>query len=116
MQPEGAVNNTEADNDAAAATIEARFGGRWGIWLSDAGYWWAARRAPLTSEDLNAGCVPFIRASSPGELTRLVQEQERLQAIPPTTAGDPDESQSADSRKAFPDSTPARQQQPSWAG
>jgi hypothetical protein len=89
------VNDTEADNAATAAAIEARFGGRWGIWLSDAGHWWAARRAPLTAEDLNAGCIPFIRASSPGELTRLVQHQEQLQANPPTTAGDPDESHPA---------------------
>jgi hypothetical protein len=27
--------------------VEAAFGGRWGIWLSDTGYWWASYRDAL---------------------------------------------------------------------
>ena len=56
------------------------FGGRWGIWLSDTGRWWATRRDPLTAAGLTAGCVPFLRADTPAELAERIQAQEELSA------------------------------------
>jgi hypothetical protein len=67
----------QATADAAGA-IEAEFGGRWGVWLSDTGRWWAARTSTLTSDQANAGCVPFIEADSPGELTEHIRQQDHL--------------------------------------
>jgi hypothetical protein len=58
--------------------LEAAFGGRWGIWLSDTGRWWAARRSALSSAELSAGCVPFLRADEPSELAERIQSQEEL--------------------------------------
>jgi hypothetical protein len=58
--------------------LEATFGGRWGIWLSDTGMWWASRRDSLSSADLAAGGVPFLRADTPDGLTERIQEQEVL--------------------------------------
>jgi hypothetical protein len=63
---------------ATAEAIEADFGGRWGVWLSDTGHWWAARTGPLTSAQLNAGCVPFLQADNPDELTERIRQQDRL--------------------------------------
>ncbi len=59
-------------------TLEAAFGGRWGIWLSDTGRWWAARRAALTGPELSAGCVPFLRADTPGQLAERMQTQDQI--------------------------------------
>ncbi|HUY52901.1 MAG TPA: hypothetical protein VMV92_45585 [Streptosporangiaceae bacterium] len=67
-------------DEATAAVIEAAFGGRWGIWLSSAGRWWAARRHLLTAADLNAGCVAFLQAADPGELIHAIHHQEELRA------------------------------------
>jgi hypothetical protein len=58
--------------------IEAAFGGRWGVWLSDTGQWWAARKHPLTARHLATGCVPFVRAATPEELIEAITEEERL--------------------------------------
>jgi hypothetical protein len=74
------MNDAQPDSDATAKTIEHTFGDRWGIWLSTTGHWWAALRDPLTAGDLNAGCVPFLRASNPDELTHAVHHQEKLHA------------------------------------
>ena len=63
---------------AIADAIEAGFGGRWGVWLSDTGRWWATRTGPLTSAQLNAGCVPFLQADNPDELTERIGQQDRL--------------------------------------
>lgn len=63
---------------AAAAAIEATFGQRWGVWLSDTGWWWATHRQALYAEQLGAGCVPFLHADNPDELAELIREQERL--------------------------------------
>jgi hypothetical protein len=76
----GEMNDAEPDSDATAKTIEHTFGDRWGIWLSTTGHWWAALRNTLTAADLNAGCVPFLRASNPDELTHAVHQQEELHA------------------------------------
>jgi hypothetical protein len=77
-QPEGPMNNTDTSHDHRAALLEADFGGRWGIWLSDTGHWWATRREPLNASALSAGCVPFLRAGHPDELTGQIREQEEL--------------------------------------
>jgi hypothetical protein len=59
-------------------TLDAAFGGNWGIWLSQTGRWWAARRAALTSAQLIAGCVPFLRADTPAELAERLRDQEGI--------------------------------------
>jgi hypothetical protein len=67
------------DQFAASCTLEsleAAFGGRWGIWLSDTGRWWAARRAALSAAESSAGCVPFLRADTPDQLAERIQSQE----------------------------------------
>jgi hypothetical protein len=66
------------DQFAGSCTLEsldAAFGGRWGIWLSDTGRWWAARRAALSAAELAAGCVPFVRADSPDQLAERIRDQ-----------------------------------------
>jgi hypothetical protein len=79
VQPEDTMNQEHHQaTTATAQAIEAGFGGRWGIWLSDTGRWWAARTRTLTSGQLNAGCVPFLHANTPGELTELIRRQDRL--------------------------------------
>ena len=70
-------------NEHTAATctmekLEATFGGRWGLWLSDTGRWWAARRSALSSAELAAGCVPFLRADGPSQLAERIQSQEEM--------------------------------------
>ena|SRR5215475_7406639 len=72
---------------ATVAAIEASFGRRWGVWLSDTGWWWAARNQALTADQLNAGGLPYLQADNPEELTELIRQQERTcppqPAIPP---------------------------------
>jgi hypothetical protein len=63
-----------------AETLEAAFGGRWGIWLSDTGRWWASHRGALTAAELAAGCVPFVRADTSSQLAERIQAQEDLLA------------------------------------
>jgi hypothetical protein len=78
MQPGEAMTHTRTPADHAAAAIEAEFDGRWGIWLSGTGRWWAAYRGPLTAADQTAGCVPFLRAATLGQLTQDIRQQEHL--------------------------------------
>lgn len=63
-----------------AETLEAAFSGRWGIWLSDTGRWWASHRGTLTAAELTAGCVPFVRADTSSQLAERIQAQEDLLA------------------------------------
>jgi hypothetical protein len=65
-------------DSTVAATAEAEFDGRWGIWLSDTGQWWAARRQALSAEELAAGCVPHFQADSPDELRDRIRDEEAL--------------------------------------
>jgi hypothetical protein len=58
--------------------IETTFGGRWGIWVSDTGWWWATRTDALTAGELAAGCVPFIHADNPDELSERIRQQDEL--------------------------------------
>ena len=69
---------TEISTAEIIQAIEAACEDRWGIWLSDTGRWWAARNRSLTVSDLNAGCVPFVRAGSPAELADAIREQDGL--------------------------------------
>ena len=79
VQPEETMSEEHHQITAVtAAAIEADFGGRWGVWLSDTGRWWAARSGSLTSAQLNAGCIPFIQADNPDELTERIRQQDRL--------------------------------------
>jgi hypothetical protein len=72
------MDETQADTTSSAEAIEAAFGGRWGVWLSDTGWWWAARREPLNLAALDAGCVPFLRAQTLAALAERIQDQEGL--------------------------------------
>ena len=79
VQPEDTMSEEHHQaTSATAEAIEADFGGRWGVWLSDTGRWWAARTGTLTSAQLNAGCAPFIEADNPDELTERIREQDNL--------------------------------------
>lgn len=72
------MNELPPASPSTAETLETAFGGRWGIWISDTGRWWATRRNPLTAAGLTAGCVPFLRADTPAELAERIQAQEEL--------------------------------------
>lgn len=79
------MDNTDVGTDVLTAQIEAAFNGRWAIWLSGTGRWWAARTELLIGEHASAGCVPFIQAATPAELTARLHEQDELTSHP---AGD----------------------------
>jgi hypothetical protein len=70
--------NEHTASTSTMEKLEAAFDGRWGIWLSDTGRWWAARRSALSSAELSAGCVPFLRADGPSELADRIRSQEEL--------------------------------------
>ena len=72
------MNEIPAEISVTTDVIEAAFSGRWGIWLSDTGYWWASYRGTLTLAETGAGRVPFLRADSAEKLRELVQTQEEL--------------------------------------
>jgi hypothetical protein len=81
-QPEEltAVNNDPTSIEDTAAVIEKTFGGRWGVWHSDTGRWWASRRHTLSASQLSAGCVPFLRAADPDQLVKYIRTQDDLEA------------------------------------
>ena len=72
------MNDQQPASPPTAETLETAFGGRWGIWLSDTGRWWATRRAALTAAELTAGCVPYLRAETEARLAEHIQAQEEL--------------------------------------
>jgi len=72
------MSNEQANVTATVAAIEAAFSGRWGVWLSDTGWWWATRTHALSARELCAGCAPFIQADNPDELTERIRQQEHL--------------------------------------
>jgi hypothetical protein len=72
--------NDSTVTDQTALAIETAFNGRWHAWLSDTGRWWAARKHPLTAAALTAGCLPFLTAATPDQLTSLIRAQEELHA------------------------------------
>jgi hypothetical protein len=63
---------------AVVAAIEANFAGRWAVWLSDTGWWWATRTSALTSAEVSAGRVPHLQASSLDELAERIRQQDGL--------------------------------------
>lgn len=63
---------------ATVAATEAEFGHRWGVWLSDTGQWWATRRRALSSDELAAGCVPYLQGETPDELRQRIRDEEAL--------------------------------------
>jgi hypothetical protein len=73
-------------SQGTAADIEAACNGRWAVWQSDSGQWWAARTRPLTAHQQNTGAVPYLRAETPGELRQAISDEERLTTEGP---GDP---------------------------
>ena len=68
--------NDQYAGSCTLKTLDAAFGGHWGIWLSDTGRWWAARRAALSAAELGAGCVPFVRADTADQLAERIQLQD----------------------------------------
>ena len=76
----------DARLSATTAAIEAAFNGRWGVWLSDTGWWWAARIHALTAEELTAGCAPFLHADNPEELAERIRQQQQLARPEPESA------------------------------
>lgn len=75
------MDDTQAGIAATVAEIEAAFGGRWGVWLSDTGRWWAARRHRLSFSQQRTGCVPFLHAPNADELAMRISMQEDHAAI-----------------------------------
>lgn len=63
---------------ATIAATESSAGGRWGVWLSDTGWWWTARTRTLTARELGAGCLPYIHDDSLQELAARIREQDSL--------------------------------------
>jgi hypothetical protein len=63
---------------AALATdaIETAFDGRWGIWLSYTGRWWAARHDGPNPGNPGTPGVLLVRADDPDQLKARIQEQE----------------------------------------
>jgi hypothetical protein len=80
---EGAAQEEDMDSTrfAAAVTpeaIETAFGGRWGIWLSGTGRWWAARQPEPSVAGPDPAGVLLVRADDPDQLKARIQEQEAL--------------------------------------
>jgi hypothetical protein len=73
----------ETEVTAAVMALEAICGRRWAVWLSDTGIWWAARIGRLTTEQTSSGCVPFLKADSPGELAASIRDQDRADSLSP---------------------------------
>jgi hypothetical protein len=63
---------------AAAEAIEAAFDGRWGIWLSGTGRWWAARQEAPGGPGPDADGVLLVRADDPVQLKARILEQEAM--------------------------------------
>lgn len=72
------MDATHTSITTIAKAIEDACHGRWAVWLSDTGRWWAARHGTLTAETVNAGCVQFLRADSPAELKERIRGQDEL--------------------------------------
>lgn len=81
------MNQQPADFPMTSDELEAAFGARWGIWVSDTGRWWATRRAALTSAELAAGATPFLRAADPAQLAVLIEAQEKSPVEQAVTEG-----------------------------
>jgi hypothetical protein len=70
--------NENTNLAATVAAIERAFEGRWAVWLSDSGWWWATRTRSLSPREIAVGCIPFVQADDPGELTERIRQQDLL--------------------------------------
>jgi hypothetical protein len=82
------MDDTQASAAVTAEAIESALGGRWGIWLSGTGRWWASRRVEPSASGLAAVGVLLVRADDPDQLRTRIREQEALSerthpALPP---------------------------------
>lgn len=80
---EGAQQEEDMGNTrfAPAVTVDAiatAFDGRWGIWLSGTGRWWAARQEGPSAAGPGTAGVLLVRADDPDQLRARIQEQEAL--------------------------------------
>lgn len=73
---------TDRHHSKTARALESEFGGRWGIWTSNTGRWWASRRQALSATQTGAGCKPFVHADTAEELAGHLSEQARLDPSP----------------------------------
>jgi hypothetical protein len=74
------MDATPTSITAIVDAMETACNGRWSIWLSDTGCWWAARNRVLDTAALNAGCLPFLRADSHSELADHIREQDDVES------------------------------------
>ncbi len=81
------MDATPTSITAIVDAMETACNGRWSIWLSDTGRWWAARNRVLDAAALNAGCVPFLRADSHGELAGRIREQDNAESATVKSTG-----------------------------
>jgi hypothetical protein len=82
-QEEEGMSNAGSASAVTAEAIETAFDGRWGIWLSCTGRWWAKRQdGPSVTGPDTAG-VLLVRADDPDQLRARIQEQESLPARTP---------------------------------
>jgi hypothetical protein len=72
------MNDTQASAAVTAEAIETALGGRWGVWLSGTGRWWATRREKPSASGLDAAGVLLVRADDPDQLRTRIREQEAL--------------------------------------
>jgi len=72
-------NGNESAQAIAPPGVEELFP-RWGVWVSDTGHWWAARRVNLSPAELRAGARPFLRGPGAADLIGSIEEQEQLLA------------------------------------
>lgn len=72
------MSNQDSRLAATLAAIETACDGRWGVWMSDTGWCWAARTVTLASDQLSAGGVQFLQADNPEELAERIRQQDKL--------------------------------------
>lgn len=65
--------------DAAWRQLRGEFAGRWSIWRSDAGRWYATRLTrSLTRAEMDRGLIMTASGENAEELRELLAVQERL--------------------------------------
>jgi hypothetical protein len=75
------MNDTQTGAAVTVEAIETAFDGRWGIWLSGTGRWWAARQhepgaaGPDVTRPAGTS-VQLVRADDPDQLRARIQEHE----------------------------------------
>jgi hypothetical protein len=65
--------------DTAQTRLSSEYAGRWSIWRSDAGRWYATRMTrSLSRMDMDRGLIMTASAENAEELRALLMAQERL--------------------------------------